>query len=95
MIPVVVLLQVTMFLSLCAESVASMDEVIHSAPWRPWQNSAIVPAALLQRDWNTSPSKIGFIIRTPIYFAELLLLLHCCGGEKQILKQLQTFQPAY
>ena len=24
----------------------SMDEVIYSAPWRPWQKSAIVPAAL-------------------------------------------------
>ena len=54
--------------------VVSMDEVIYSAPWRPWQKSAIVPAALLQRDWNTSPSQIG----TRIYFAALLLLLHCC-----------------
>ena len=26
-------------------SVASMNEIIHSAPWRPWQKSAIVPAA--------------------------------------------------
>ena len=27
-------------------SVASMDEVIHSAPWRPWMKSSIVPVAL-------------------------------------------------
>jgi hypothetical protein len=51
-----------------------MDEVIHSAPWRPLQKSAKVPAALLQRAWNTFPFQIG----TPICFAALLLLLHCC-----------------
>jgi hypothetical protein len=51
-----------------------MDEVIYSAPWRPWQKSAILLAALLQRDWNTSPSQIGM----PIYIAALLLFLHCC-----------------
>jgi hypothetical protein len=55
-----------------------MDEVIHSAPWRPWQKSAIVPAALLQMDWNTTPSQIG----TPIYFAALLLLLHFCFSTR-------------
>jgi hypothetical protein len=40
---------------------ASMDKKIHSAPWRPWQKSAILgdsasspPALDLQRDWNTS-----------------------------------------
>jgi hypothetical protein len=35
------------FLSFCFPlSVASMDEVIHSAPWRPWMKSFIVPAPL-------------------------------------------------
>jgi hypothetical protein len=28
---------------------ASMSEIIHSAPWQPWQKSATMPAALLQR----------------------------------------------
>ena len=27
-------------------TVASMDESIHSAPWRPWVKSSIVPAAI-------------------------------------------------
>jgi hypothetical protein len=27
-------------------SVASMDEIIHSAPWRPWVKSSILPAFL-------------------------------------------------
>ena len=31
---------------------ASMHEVIHSAPWRPWMKSSIVPAAS-----PTSPSR--------------------------------------
>jgi len=43
--------------------VASMNEIIHSAPWRPWQKSAIVPAVPLQKDWNSSPFQIG----TPVY----------------------------
>ena len=30
-------------------SVASMNVIIHSAPWRPWQKSAIVPAAPLAK----------------------------------------------
>jgi len=34
-------------------SVASMDEVIHSAPWRPWMKSSIVPAAL-PPIWSTA-----------------------------------------
>ena len=34
-------------------SVVSMDEVIHSAPWRPWMKSSIVPVALpsVWRPW--------------------------------------------
>ena len=37
-------------------SVASIDEVIHSAPWRPWMKSSIVPAALppVWRPWMKS-----------------------------------------
>ena len=42
-----------------------MDEVIHSAPWRPGMKSSLVPAALFQRSWNTSPSQTG----TPVCFA--------------------------
>ena len=39
-------------------SMASMDEVIHSAPWRPWMKSSIVPAALppVWRPWMKSPA---------------------------------------
>jgi hypothetical protein len=40
----------------------SMAEISHSA------------SCLMLRDWNTSPSQEG----TPIYFAALLRLLHCC-----------------
>ena len=40
-------------------SVASMDEVIHSASWRPGMKSSLVPVALFQRSWNTSPSQTG------------------------------------
>jgi hypothetical protein len=49
-----------------------MDEVIHSAsaPWRPGMKSSLVPVALLQKDWNTSPSQRG----TPVYSAALLLI---------------------
>jgi hypothetical protein len=49
---------------------ATMDEVIHSAPWSPGMKSSLVPVALLQKDWNTSPSQIG----TPVYSAALLLI---------------------
>jgi hypothetical protein len=39
-------------------SLVYMVDVIHSAPWLPWLKSAILPAALLQRNRNTSPSQI-------------------------------------
>jgi hypothetical protein len=46
---------------------ATMDEVIHSAPWRPGMKSSLVPVALLQKDWNTSTSQ-----------EHLSILQHCC-----------------
>jgi hypothetical protein len=49
---------------------ATMDEVIHSVPWRPGMKSSLVPVALLQKNQNTSPSQIG----TPVYSAALLLM---------------------
>jgi hypothetical protein len=47
-----------------------MDEVIHIAPWRPGMKSSLVIVALLQKDWNISPSQIG----TPVSSAALLLI---------------------
>jgi hypothetical protein len=70
--------------------VASMDEVIYRAPWRPWQKSARVPAALLQRDWSTSPSQIG----TPIFFAAFLPLLHCCFSTSLMTPLVRLHVPA-
>jgi hypothetical protein len=57
----------------------ALNEIIHSASWQPWQKSAIVPAALLQSDWNTSSSQIG----TPIYFAALLLFNSLTASDSE------------
>ena len=68
-------------------SVASMDEVIHSAPWRPGVKSSLVPAALFQWSWNTSPSQTGYSHRdTCLLFCPFLSVLTdfplfaCTGG---------------
>jgi len=63
-----------------------MDEVIHSAPWRPGMKSSLVPAALFQRSWNTSPSQTGFSHRNTCLFCPFLSVLTdfplfaCTGG---------------
>jgi hypothetical protein len=46
--------------------VESTDEVIYTASWSPWQKSAIVPAALLQRDWKN------------LSFSDKNIHLFCC-----------------
>jgi hypothetical protein len=46
--------------------------------------------ALLQSDWNTSPSQIG----TPIFFAVLLLLLHCCFSTRLLTSLVRLHVPA-
>jgi hypothetical protein len=75
----------------------NLNKIVRSPPWHSWQQSAIAPAAFMQRDQNASPSQIG----TPIYFAVLLLFnlltdfplivcmcrrLHCQDGPKLLFQ---------
>jgi hypothetical protein len=65
-------------------------------PWQPWQKSAIVPAALLQRDYLSCSDR-----NTKIYFAVLLLFnsltelslvrLHVQADSRWIRQSLQTY----